>query len=148
MDTIKSIVRIVLIILTGFLALTAFAGGIGLVANLNAPPVEQLEGAPFKSFVVPGLSLFVIVGGSALLATILLVRRSRFGTLFATVAGIIIMFFEFVEVLVIGSPPGIARTLQIFYYGLGTVIAVVAIGSWFLDLVVGPEGTRVGEAHP
>jgi len=33
------VLRIVLLFLTTFLALTACAGGIGLIADLNAPPV-------------------------------------------------------------------------------------------------------------
>jgi len=36
----KKILYIILIVLTSFLALTDFLGNIGLVANLNAPPVE------------------------------------------------------------------------------------------------------------
>jgi len=65
----------------------------------------------FKDSSVPGLALFFIVGGSALFATILLYRKSKFAVLFSATAGIIIMFFEFVEVMIIGSPAGIARTL-------------------------------------
>lgn len=125
---------VILTVLTGFLALTAFLGGIGLLANINAPPVEDLQGSIFKDFTIPGLALFMIVGGSALLATILLVRKSKFAVLAATVAGIIIMFFEFVEVLVIGSPPGVAQALQFIYFGLGILIAIISIGIWFLDL--------------
>jgi hypothetical protein len=136
---IRQIAHIVLIVLTGFLALTAFAGGIGLLAGFNAPPVDSLKGSLFKDFTIPGLSLFVIVGGSALLAAILLGRKSKFAVLFATVAGIIIMFFEFVEVLVIGSPPGIAQTLQTIYFGLGIMITIVSIGIWFIELLPGPK---------
>jgi hypothetical protein len=44
------------------------------------------------------------------------------------------MFFEFVEVLVIGSPAGMARTLQILYFGTGTAIIVASMGVWFLDI--------------
>ncbi len=44
------------------------------------------------------------------------------------------MFFEFVEVLVIGSPAGVARTLQIIYFGLGTLITIAALGMWFIDI--------------
>jgi hypothetical protein len=46
------------------------------------------------------------------------------------------MFFEFVEVLVIGSPAGPAFALQVFYFGLGVVIMVVSLGQWFLELQV------------
>ncbi len=135
MNQVKKITLSILMILTGFLALTTFLGGIGLIANWIAMPVEMLQGSPFSSYLIPGLALSIIVGGSALLATILLIRRSKFGLLFATTAGIIIMFFEFVEVLVIGSPAGVARTLQIIYFGLGTLITIAALGSWFIELL-------------
>jgi len=117
MKLFRKIIHVVLVTLTLFLALTAFAGGVGLLAGLNAPPLEQLAGTPFKNWVIPGLSLFVLVGGSALFAAILLLRKSKFAILFAATTGIIIMFFEFVEVIMIGSPAGIAQTLQLFTSG-------------------------------
>ena len=134
MPALRRVLRVLLMVLTTFLALTAFAGGVGLMARINAPPVEQLQGSFFQDFTLPGLALFVIVGGSALLASLLLIRGSKYALLATLAAAIVIMFFEFVEVLVIGSPAGVARTLQIFYYGLGTIIAVVASGIWFIDL--------------
>ena len=136
MKLLEKIARIVMIVLNAFLSLTGFLGGIGLLARLNAPPVEQLQGSVFKDFTIPGLALLVFVGGGALWATILLVRKSKYAILFSTTAGIIIMFFEFVEVLIIGSPPGVARALQIFYFGLGTLIVVASLGTWFLKLLV------------
>ena len=72
-------------------------------------------------------------------ATILLVRKSKFALLASTTAGIVIMFFEFVEMLVIGSPAGVPRTLQIFYFVLGTLIVVASIGAWFLELLDDPK---------
>jgi hypothetical protein len=74
------------------------------------------------------------VGGIALFAAILLIRKSSFALMLSTTAGVAIMFFEFVEVLVIGSEPGITRSLQIFYFGLGMLIVVVSMGVWFLEL--------------
>jgi hypothetical protein len=135
------ILRITLIVLTAFLALTAMLGGLALIANLNAPPLEQLQGSIFTSFTIPGLALFLLVGGGSLLAAILLVRKSRYATLSATAAGFLIMFFEFVEVLVIGSPAGVALTLQIFYFGLGTVIVILSLLTWFLQLQIDRSAT-------
>lgn len=82
----------------------------------------------------------MLVGGGALLAAILLLRKDRFGTTCAAASGLAIMFFEFVEVLVIGAPPGIARTLQIFYFGLGTLIVAVSLAIWLMELLPA-EGT-------
>ncbi len=134
MNLIKKTIHVVLIVLTIFLALTAVAGCIQLVEGTYAPPVEMLNGSVFTDFIIPGLALGLIVGGSAAFAAVTLFRRSKFAILFSAAAGILIMFFEFVEMLVIGSPAGVARTLQIFYFGLGTLIVVLSMGAWFLEL--------------
>jgi hypothetical protein len=76
------------------------------------------------------------VGGSAVVSAVLLIKKSKFGAMSAATAGVIIMFFEFVEVMIIGSPTGPARVMQIVYFGLGTLLMVASIGSWFLDLIV------------
>jgi hypothetical protein len=138
MKLFKKVLYVMLVTLTIFLALSGFMGGIGLLTDLNAPPVEQLQGAIFNDWTIPGLSLFLLVGGGALFATILLLRKSKFAVLFSTTAGVVIMFFEFVEVLIIGSPAGIARALQIVYFGTGTAITVASMGTWFLDLRSNP----------
>jgi len=134
----RNILNVTLIVLTIFLALTALAGGIQLLEGTYAPPVEMLSGSVFKDFTIPGLVLGVIVSGSAAFAAVLLIRKSKFAVLFAATAGIVIMFFEFVEVLVIGSPAGVARTLQILYFGMGTAIVVVSMGAWFVELKSNP----------
>jgi len=87
----KSLSRSTLVTTTvaRFLALTAFAGGIGLIADLNAPSLEMLGGSLFHNYIVPGLALF--------------------------------------EIMAIGSPPGIARDLQIIYFTLGSLIVAFSI---------------------
>jgi hypothetical protein len=42
-----------------------------------------------------------------------------------------------VEVLVIGSEPGLARNLQVFYFTLGLVIAILAAALWAIEHRVG-----------
>jgi hypothetical protein len=135
MNRIKKITIGVLIFLTGFLALTALIGGFALVAGLNAPPVDQLNGSIFKDYTIPGIALGLLAGGSALLAAIMLIRKNPFAPLSAVLTGIIIMSFEFIEVLVIGSPQGIARNLQIFYFGIGCIIITLSLSLLFIDLL-------------
>lgn len=134
MKLFRKTLYVALIVLTIFLALTALAGGIQLLEGTYAPSVDMLNGSFFKDYTIPGLALGLIVGGSAIFAAVLLIRRSKYSILFAATAGVIIVFFEFVEVLSIGSPIGVARTLQIFYFGLGTIIIAASMGAWFLDL--------------
>jgi hypothetical protein len=134
MKLVTKILRGILIGLTLFLFVTAFLGGIALIANFYTPPVDYLQGSIFNNFIVPGLALSLVVGGSALFAALLLIRKSKYANFFAVTAGIIIMFFEFVEILAIGSPAGPARFMQISYYALGTIIVIASMSSWFLEI--------------
>ena len=137
-------VRLVLIIMTIFLALTAFAGGIGLIADLNAPSLDMLKGSLFHNYIGPGLALFVIVGGTASVAACLLIKRHSLSALGSLLSGLVIIVFEFVEVMAIGSPPGIARDLQIFYFTLGSLIVAFSIAF----RVVKPAAPRPTQATP
>jgi hypothetical protein len=129
--------RTTLIVLTIFLALTAIAGCIQLLEGTYAPPVEFLHGVIFKDFTIPRLALGLVVGGSAFMAAVLLINKNRFAFLVATITGMIIMSFEFVEVMIIGSPDTTSLVLQIFFFCLGMLIVLLSMGFWFLDLQVG-----------
>jgi hypothetical protein len=130
--------RTILILLNAFLALTAAAGGIALLTGWISPGIELLQGSPFTSYTIPGLALLLLVGGSAFVATVLMLLRHPYGVPASAVAGVMIIGFELVEVMVIGSPAGLARNLQLFYASLGLLIAVVAAGMW-----VGEHGMRL-----
>jgi hypothetical protein len=67
--------------LAGFAALSAIAGGAALLLAPNgseSAPLTLLGGTPFTSFVIPGLLLALVVGGSSLAALVLVWRRSVF----------------------------------------------------------------------
>lgn len=138
--------RYTLIVFNAFLAVTAIGGGIGLISGSIAPGLELLAGSPFQSYTLPGLALLVLVGGSALLATVLMLRRSRWGVLASGITGMMIIIFEIVEVLVIGSDPGIARTLQLFYFVLGALIVALAAALWFAQRSGGDVMVHRGSA--
>ena len=140
----KRIERMLLIALNAFLAVTAVVGGIGLLTGSIPLPLALLQGSPFSTYTIPGLTLLVIVGGSALVATGLMLRRHAFGTLVSILTGVMIMCFEMVEVLVIGSEPGLMRNLQVFYFVLGVVIVLLATWVWAIELT---GGLRRGAVH-
>ena len=56
----------------------------------------------------------------------------------------IIVGFEIVEVVVIGSAPGVARSLQIFYFTLGLLIAVIAAVMLLIERRASPQLQRAG----
>jgi hypothetical protein len=118
--------RFTLITLTIFLSATAVFGGIGLITGANAPPASFLQNSVFSTYVVPGLALLVLVGGSGALAAILLIRSDPRAWLGCLAAALIVIVFECVEIAVVGSPEGLGRNLQIFYLGVGIVIGAFA----------------------
>ncbi len=122
----SKLVRRGLVACLAFLSVTTVFGGLGLLSGLVAPPVEMLHGSVFQSFVVPGLALLVIVGGTATLALVLVLRGHRFAWPAVVAASAAIVVFEVVEIAVIGSPPGPSRVMQIFYVCLGVVSAALA----------------------
>ena len=136
----RRVEHILLTLMVAFLAVTAVAGGAALLTGGIAPGLELLEGSPFSSYVIPGLSLLVLVGGSALVATFMMLGRHPWSVAASAVAGVMIMGFEVVEVLVIGSPVGIARNLQLFYFTLGLLITGLAGWMWVSEYGVSFTG--------
>ena len=68
------ILRILLVVLNFFLAITAIIGGVWVIPAL---PQEWFVGTPFTSFLIPSLALTIIVGGGALTSVIGLVLSWR-----------------------------------------------------------------------
>jgi hypothetical protein len=66
----RSGTRIALIVTESFAALSAIGGGIALATGIDKPPTDWLAGTPFSNYMIPGLILAVVVGGSAIAGTI------------------------------------------------------------------------------
>lgn len=71
------IIRIILGILLAFIALNALGGGYYGMAGAEAIPMEWLKGSPFKSYFVPALFLFLVVGGSCIVGAVAVFRNSK-----------------------------------------------------------------------
>lgn len=123
--------RIALIVIDAFVALTAIGGGIALVTGLEAQrfSLEMLQRTPFSSYTVPGLLLAVVVGGSAALATVAtLVGRA--GGFFSLVAGIVLSGWIVGEVLVFKHPSRPDAT-EAIYFALGLAMVVLGTVDWW-----------------
>jgi hypothetical protein len=101
-----------------FGALSAFGGAVlGVVMNGAGVPLEYLAGSPFTSYLVPGLVLGLVVGGTQLAAAIALLRNWRKSLLLAAVAGFGMIIWIFVELAVIKQ----YSWLQAVYFTLGVL---------------------------
>lgn len=120
-------VRIVLLAVDAFVALTAVGGGIALLTGLEGDrfPVEMLTGTPFGSYVIPGLILAGVAGGSAAVATVAMLIRPRAGGLASMLAGVVMMGWIFGEVLLLDQPSW--TWIEAFYLALGLAMAVLGL---------------------
>jgi hypothetical protein len=74
-----------------FVTMTAIGGGITLVIGMDKFPPGWLIGTPFSSYLIPGLILAAVVGGSAAVAAVATLRRSNAGALASILAGAILL---------------------------------------------------------
>lgn len=123
--------RLATVAVTGFSALNAVAGGIGLLVDGLGVPREQLDGTPFASFTIPALLLAVVVGGSMLTAAVSAWQRVPWAGSVTMVAGAVMLGWIAIEAVMIDD----GRPLQIVV-GLFSVVTIL--------LGYGMRGQEVG----
>ena len=124
-------IRIAVVVVNLFAALSAFAGALGLVVGFMNIPLSELRTTPFADFTVPALLLGFVVGGSALVAALIalfgprriaLFEPLRFDALASAVAGCIMVGWMTIEVALIG----LGSWLQPTYLVVGLVLIGLA----------------------
>ena len=107
--------------LQGFIAFSAFAGGIGFILDPSGKSIgmtiDMLEKSPFMDFLIPGLILFIVLGAGNLLGTILTFKRHHFSGSMAVLLGIVLVIWICVQVYWIG----LGSFLQQLYLALGLI---------------------------
>jgi len=86
-----------------FNAVSAVGGGIGLVVGGLGVPTTLLRRTPFESFVIPGLFLAVVIGGTALLGAAALLTHRRRAPATSAAAGVVMIGWIAGETLVVGG---------------------------------------------
>lgn len=118
--------RLALLILISFVALTALPSGLLLMyyadgSALGLSP-DLLVATPFKSYFVPGLILALIVGGSSLMTLFLVMNQSPFSYRFALISGIFLVIYILAEFIIFPYH----HWLQGLYLGAGLLIALAS----------------------
>jgi len=129
-----------LIVVQVFQAIGALGGGAVLIASpeggIIKMPLSNLDGSPFKDFLIPGIILFVVLGIGPLAAAWVLIRQPRSAALARvnpfrheywgwTLSGVIgagLVIWIVVEVLIVPY-----NFLQPFYAGVGIVIIALTL---------------------
>ena len=105
-----------------FNALSAIGGGIGLVTGTLPVPTMLLRHTPFDSFVIPGLFLGIIIGGSALAGAIALRVHARRARLISAAAGVIMVGWIAGETILVRG----FSVLQSLYLLTGLLVVVLS----------------------
>ncbi len=108
-SAISRAAHVALLVSTAFVAVTAFLGGLALclgavvpsLATALSPPPEYLVGTPFGSYLLPGLVLGIVVGGTHALAFVLVLRRHPWGDLASAVAAFAVLIWIFIQMIYI-----------------------------------------------
>jgi len=111
-----------------FVALTAVFGGITVAAGVDKFPPAWLAGTMFGSYLIPGLILAVVVGGSASAAMFATLCERDAGRLFSGVAGGILLGWLVGEPLIL-PPVAFAPQfwwLEAIYVAAGLMMLVPA----------------------
>lgn len=104
-----------------FVALNAFGGGLYGMHGADEVPESWLDGTVFHSYFIPGLILFLVVGGSCLITSIMVFGKHRFAQRSAFICAAVILLWIFVQLKVIGF----VSWLQPFIAGLGVLILLL-----------------------
>jgi len=116
-------VRIALVVVDLFAAVSAIVGAVGLLVGFMDIPLSELTGRPFADFTVPALLLGIVVGGSALVAAIIaLFGPRRFEALASAAAGCIMVGWMAVEIAMVGLDVWV----QAAYFAVGLVMIGLA----------------------
>lgn len=121
-----------LIVLDCFASVAALIGMCILVFGWGYRfPSSWLEGTPFADYIVPGLILGLVVGGSALVAMVATIKSARIGAIASMIAGVIMMGWVVGEYLLIPQVRFFSDLAGNWQQGLmflvGLVMAVLAL---------------------
>ena len=130
-------VRLMLIVLEAFVALTSLVCGVGLALGVIQFPLAWLAGAPFRDYFILGWVMAILVGGSSLVAAATMLTGREVGVLFSALAGLLLMGFEVVEVSLVDRNLGywllLVVPLQAIYSVIGLTLVGLAVFLWLTE---------------
>lgn len=120
--------RMILVAVEAFVALTSLGCGFGLAGGVIRFPLVFLHGTPFPDYLIPGLAMAIIVGGSALIAAMLLLTEHELGSYMSAFAGLTLLGFEVAEVTSIDHNTGDLFPLVLAFQSIYTMFGLTMLG--------------------
>jgi hypothetical protein len=116
-------IKTIVIVLDLVMGVAAVAGGVYLLGGAHGLSREWLRGAPFRTFLWPGILLLVLVGGSLVAAAALLIAQAHAGRLVSVEAGVV--FLGWTGMLLVTA--GYRHWLQLLSVALGIAVVVLSL---------------------
>lgn len=110
-----------------FSAMSCLTGGVALVISRRGtellPPLEMLRFTPFRDYLIPGLILMLVVGGTQLVAVVAILRRHKAADLACVLAGAALSGWVIAEAAMLR----VLTRMQAFFLIVG--IATLCLGA-------------------
>jgi hypothetical protein len=123
----KRIVYIAEGVIQAFIGIGAVVCGALLIVapdgSFMQMPLDMLRGSPFRSFLIPGLILFLIIGVGNIVSAIFCFRMRQVAAFGGMLFGFALIIWIFVQVSMIGG----GHWLQYLYFVLGLVLLILGI---------------------
>ena len=123
--------------LLAFGALNALGGGYYGLTGAVGVPTEWLEGSPFSDYFIPSLILLVVVGGSFVIAAIVVFAGLRIARVASLAAGLVVLGWLVAQVAIIGYVSWMQPTTAV----AGVLVLVL---SWLLP---NPKGFKSSDSR-
>ena len=123
MRTLKMLTGILLAVIT----INAFGGGIYGMLGARDVPLQWLKGSPFSSYFIPSAFLFLAIGGSGLIATLLVFKDHRHAAGGVIFFGCLLASWIAIQLIILGY----VSWLQPLVFVLGVVLMSLAAAMRF-----------------
>ena len=120
--------RLTLVVLEVFVALTSIACGVSLAIGMVQLPLAWLAGTAFSDYTIPGLLMAIIIGGSSLLAAATVFTGREGGAVVSALAGLLLMGCEVAEVVGIDRNLGNWLPFVVLLQAIYSLISLTIIG--------------------
>ena len=114
-----------------FVGVGAFFGGLAAVLNPISPlgiSPDVLKLGPFTNFLIPGLTLLVVIGLGNMLAGVLVIKKVSFASYFSGVMGAILVGWIVIQCYILQSIVG----LHIIFFLIGCIQGALALISLWI----------------
>jgi hypothetical protein len=124
---------VTLFVASVFVAMTAVGGGITVATGVDKFPAGWLTGTLFSSYLIPGLILAAVVGGSAVVAAVAILRTPDAGALTSMLAGAILLGWLVGERLILPPAAFVPQFwwLEAVYVAAGLMMLVPGFAVWW-----------------